>query len=243
VKERLDKILVDRGLVKSRERAKAMIMEGKVLVDGMAVAKAGTLIPDASSITLKGNEIPYVSRGGLKIKSAFERFGIDIKGKIAMDVGASTGGFTDYMLEMGAKKIYAIDVGYGQFAWKLRNDPRVVLMERTNIRHLPPEAIPEKVDFAAIDVSFISLKKVLPNVMEFLKSDGRILALVKPQFELEKADVGKGGIVKDEVKRLKAVGSVKEASGDLGLETIGTFPSPVTGQKGNVEYFIYLERR
>ena len=203
MKDRLDKIMVDTGLVKSRERARALIMEGNVLIDGSAVTKAGAMINSASSITLKSEDIPYVSRGGLKLKAAIDFFNVALKDKTAMDVGASTGGFTDCMLQMGAKKVYCIDVGYGQIAWSLRNDPRVILLERTNIRHLERKRISDIIDIATIDVSFISLTKVIPKVLEFLKENGEILALVKPQFEVGKGEVGKGGIVREEEKDLR----------------------------------------
>lgn len=242
MKERLDKLLVQRGLASSRERARALIMEGKVLVDGRPVTKAGALVGDASSVSLKEPDIPYVSRGGLKLKAAVEHFGIGLKGKTVMDVGASTGGFTDYMLSQGARKVYAIDVGYGQFDWGLRQDPRVVLLERTNIRYLDRERIPEEVDLASVDVSFISLMNVIPRVTEFLRPGGEIIALVKPQFEVGKEEVGKGGVVREEEKRLKAVSSLREFFDKHGLVTVGTMESPVKGQKGNVEYFIYLKK-
>ena len=242
MKDRLDKIMVDTGLVKSRERARALIMEGNVLVDGSPVTKAGAMINSASSITLKSEDIPYVSRGGLKLKAAIDFFNVALKDKTAMDVGASTGGFTDCMLQMGAKKVYCIDVGYGQIAWSLRNDPRVILLERTNIRHLERKRIPDIIDIATIDVSFISLTKVIPKVLEFLKENGEILALVKPQFEVGKGEVGKGGIVREEEKRLAAVASVRAEIETAGLHTIGVFESPVRGQKGNIEYFLYLKK-
>lgn len=242
MKERLDKILVDRGLVKSRERAKALIMEGNVLVGGTVVTKAGSMINSASIVSLKKEDMPYVSRGGLKLKAAIDFFNIDLKDKTAMDVGSSTGGFTDCMLQMGARKVYCIDVGYGQIAWSLRNDPRIILFERTNIRYLERERIPEMIDIATADVSFISLTKVIPKVIEFLKSDGEILALVKPQFEAGKGEVGRGGIVREEEKRLTVVESVRTALEDLGLHTIGMFQSPIPGQKGNIEYFLYMKK-
>ena len=242
MKERLDKILVDSGLVKSRERAKALIMEGAVLVDGVAVTKAGAMISSDSSVSLKKEDIPFVSRGGLKLKAAIDFFNISLKDKIAMDVGSSTGGFTDCMLQMGAKKVYCIDVGYGQIAWQLRNDPRIVLLERTNARYIGKEKIPDVIDIVTADVSFISLTKVIPGVAEFLRNGGEILALVKPQFEVGKGEVGKGGIVREEEKRLQAVESVKISLEDTGLQTAGMFQSPVTGQKGNIEYFLYMKK-
>jgi 23S rRNA (cytidine1920-2'-O)/16S rRNA (cytidine1409-2'-O)-methyltransferase len=242
MKDRIDKIMVDTGLVKSRERARALIMEGNVLVDGSPVTKAGAMINSASLITLKSEDIPYVSRGGLKLKAAIDFFSIGLKDKTAMDVGSSTGGFTDCMLQMGAKKVYCIDVGYGQIAWPLRNDPRVILLERTNIRHLERKKIPDIIDIATIDVSFISLTKVIPKVLEFLKENGEILALVKPQFEVGKGEVGKGGIVREEKKRLAAVASVRAEIETAGLHAVGVFESPVRGQKGNIEYFLYLKK-
>lgn len=242
MKERLDKLLVQRGLTSSRERARALIMEGKVLVDGRPVTKAGALVGDASSVSLKEPDIPYVSRGGLKLRAAVEHFGIGLGGKTVMDVGASTGGFTDYMLSQGARKVYAIDVGYGQFDWGLRQDPRVVLLERTNIRYLDRERILEEVDLASVDVSFISLMNVIPRVAEFLRPGGEVIALVKPQFEVGREEVGKGGVVREEEKRLKAVNSLREFFDNQGLVTVGTMESPVKGQKGNIEYFIYLKK-
>lgn len=242
MKSRLDKIIVDRGIAPSRERAQALIMEGKVFVGGVSVTKAGAMIDEGAVVELKGEGIPYVSRGGLKLEAAIRHFNISMKEKIAMDVGSSTGGFTDCMLQNGVKKVYCIDVGYGQLAWKLRQDPRVVLIERTNIRYLEREKIPDEIDIATIDVSFISLIKVVPNVLEFLKDNGEIIALIKPQFEVGKADVGKGGIVKDEAKRLKAVEHVKENLEALGLQTIGVMQSPIPGQKGNIEYLIYMKK-
>ena len=243
MKERLDKILVDRGIVPSRERAKALIMEAKVLVNNIPVTKAGSMVANDAGIELKGDDIPYVSRGGLKLDAALSRFNISLSDKTAMDVGASTGGFTDCMLQRGAKKVYCIDVGYGQIAWKLRQDPRVILIERTNIRYLERNKVPDAIDIATIDVSFISLTKVVPAVLEFLKDKGEIVALIKPQFEVGRGEVDKGGIVKDEVKRLAAVERVKESLESLGLETAGLIQSPIFGQKGNMAFLIYLTRK
>mgnify|MGYP002335939319 CR=1 FL=1 len=243
MKSRLDKILVEKGLAPSRERAQALIMEGKVFVNGMPSPKAGAMVAEDAAIELKGEDIPYVSRGGLKLEAAVKHFNISLKDKTAMDVGSSTGGFTDCMLQNGAKKIYCIDVGYGQLAWKLRQDQRIVLIERTNVRYLERNKIPDEIDIAAIDVSFISLTKVVPAVLEFLKKDGEIIALIKPQFEAGKGEVGKGGIVKDEAKRLKTVEYVRESLESLGLETIGVMQSPIAGQKGNIEFLIYMKRR
>ncbi len=257
MKERLDKILVSKGLVKSREMAKALIIEGKVVVDGKKMTKSGTLILETSDIYLKEGDIPYVSRGGLKLEAAINYFYIDVKNKIIMDVGSSTGGFTDCLLKKGAKKVYCIDVGYGQLAWSLRNDPKVVVMERTNIRYLTEIVKSQRskvksqeledlrksnIDMATVDVSFISLTKVIPAVLEFLKKESEVLALVKPQFEVGKGEVGKGGIVREEEKRLRAVKGVQEDLEKLGLETIGLFQSPISGQKGNIEFFLYMKR-
>ncbi len=242
VKERLDVLLVERGIASSRERARAMIMEGNVLVSGVPLTKAGMMVDTDSSLELKGGDIPYVSRGGLKLEAALAHFGLDIRDAVAMDVGSSTGGFTDCMLQKGARRVYCVDVGYGQLSWSLRNDQRVVLLERTNIRHLERERVPEVIDLVTIDVSFISLRKVMPRVMEFIGENGRILALVKPQFEVGRGEVGKGGIVRDEEKRTGAVNSIREFAQGLGLKTLGVFQSPVPGQKGNIEYFLYLGR-
>jgi 23S rRNA (cytidine1920-2'-O)/16S rRNA (cytidine1409-2'-O)-methyltransferase len=241
-KERLDKILVDRGLVKSRERAKALIMEGKVIVGDSKTVKAGALVDSSSEITLKGDESPYVSRGGVKLNAALDFFNVDPAGKVVMDIGCSTGGFTDCMLQKGAKKVYAIDVGYGQFDWSLRHDPRITLLEKTNIRYLEKKSIPIPVDIVVIDVSFISLSKVLPKVLDFLKENGEVLALVKPQFEVGKGLVDKGGIVKDESRRLCAVENIRLFAEEVGFRVIGLRESPIRGQKGNREYFLYLRR-
>jgi 23S rRNA (cytidine1920-2'-O)/16S rRNA (cytidine1409-2'-O)-methyltransferase len=262
LKDRLDKILVSRGLVKSREMAKALIMEGKVFVDGKKITKAGTPVSEASKISLKGEDLPYVSRGGLKLEAAINFFNIYLNNKIVMDVGSSTGGFTDCLLKLGAKKVYCIDVGYGQLAWSLRIDPRVIVMEKTNIRYLADivksqprikygakvksqefeDLVKRNIDMVSVDVSFISLTKVIPSVVEFLKEEGEILALVKPQFEVGKEEVGRGGIIREEEKRLKAIKYVQENSEKLGLKTVGIFQSPITGQKGNIEYFLYMNR-
>jgi 23S rRNA (cytidine1920-2'-O)/16S rRNA (cytidine1409-2'-O)-methyltransferase len=242
-RERLDKIMVDRGLVKSRERAKALIMEGRVTVGGQKAAKPGTMVASASDIVLKDNDIPYVGRGGLKLEAAFDFFGIDPARKVAMDIGCSTGGFTDCLLKRGAEKVYAIDVGYGQFDWSLRHDPRVVLLEKTNIRYLVRDAVPGVIDLAVIDVSFISLLKVLPKALEFLGEKGEVLALIKPQFEVGKGMVGKGGVVRDESQRAAVVEKVREGAAEAGLRTIRVFESPIRGQKGNIEFFIYMGRK
>ena len=241
-RERLDVIIVDSGLVKSRERAKALIMEGKVIVNGVTVIKAGTLVSTESDIVLKKGDIPYVGRGGLKLKAALDFFHVNPGDKIIMDIGCSTGGFTDCVLQENALKVYAVDVGYGQIDWSLRQNPKVILLEKTNIRYLEREKVPDVIDLILIDVSFISLTKVLPKSMEFLDKNGEILALIKPQFEVGREMVEKGGVIKDESKRRYAVENIKSFAGAIGLETIGVFESPVHGQKGNVEYFIYLRR-
>jgi len=257
LRERLDKILVSNGLVKSRELAKALILEGKVFVDGRKITKAGTPISQDSEIILREAGIPFVSRGGLKLDAALNFFAVDVQDKVIIDVGSSTGGFTDCLLKRGARKIYCIDVGYGQLAWKLRQDPRVILLERTNIRNLEEmiqrqdprvrsavfdELKMKKIDVVVIDVSFISLTKVIPEALKFLKEKGEVLALVKPQFEVGKGEVGKGGIVREEEKRLSAVREVQEYMETVGLRTGGVFESPVPGQKGNIEYFLYMKR-
>jgi 23S rRNA (cytidine1920-2'-O)/16S rRNA (cytidine1409-2'-O)-methyltransferase len=257
LKERLDKVLFSKGLVKSREMARALIMEGKVYVDGNKITKAGTPVNENSDISLQATDLPYVSRGGLKLEAAIKYFNIEVKDKLIMDVGSSTGGFTDCLLQKGAKKAYCIDVGYGQLAWSLRKDPRVILLERTNIRYLREilqeqeargkgqeygELVNSKIDIATIDVSFISLTKVVPEVIKFLNDEGEVLALVKPQFEVGRGEVGKGGIVREEEKRLKAVKYVEEDLKKCGLKSQGMFQSPVIGQKGNVEYFLYMKK-
>lgn len=257
MKDRLDKILVSKGLARSRELSAAFIMEGKVFVDGKKITKAGTPVSEDSEITVEKDDLPYVSRGGLKLEGALHFFNINVENKIIMDVGSSTGGFTDCLLQKGARKVYCIDVGYGQLAWSLRKDPRVVLLERTNIRYLDTilaseETNPGKqefedlvkgnIDMAVIDVSFISLTKVVPTVMKFLNKNGEILSLVKPQFEVGKGEVGKGGIVREEAKRMKAVQDVRESLRNLGLVAIDPYQSPITGQKGNIEYFLYFKK-
>jgi 23S rRNA (cytidine1920-2'-O)/16S rRNA (cytidine1409-2'-O)-methyltransferase len=241
-RQRLDKIIVDKGLVKNRERAKALIMAGKVIVDGSTMFKAGTLIDRDASIVLNDGDIPYVSRGGLKLEAALNNFGISPEDKIVMDIGCSTGGFTDCVLKKGALKVYAVDVGYGQLDWSLRQDPRIILLERKNFRYLEKDMVPESVDIAVIDVSFISLLKILPRVPEFLVTRGEVVALIKPQFEVGKEMVEKGGIIKDESKRMFAVEKVCKGAERIGFRTFGIFESPIKGQKGNREYFIHMRR-
>jgi 23S rRNA (cytidine1920-2'-O)/16S rRNA (cytidine1409-2'-O)-methyltransferase len=242
-RERLDKLVVDRGLAASRERAKALIMAGSILVDGVRISKPGTLVDGDADVVGSEKDLPFVSRGGMKLDAALDFFHIDPQGLVVMDIGCSTGGFTDCVLKRNARTVYAIDVGYGQFAWTLRQDPRVVLLERTNIRHLQKTAVPDMVDLVVIDVSFISLMLVLPRAVDFLGERGEVLALVKPQFEVGKGLVGKGGIVRDVSLRLSAVENITQAARGFGLEALGSFESPVRGQKGNIEYFIHMRRR
>jgi 23S rRNA (cytidine1920-2'-O)/16S rRNA (cytidine1409-2'-O)-methyltransferase len=239
-KERIDKLLVEQGLVGSREKAKALILAGQVVVNDQRIDKAGETVPADATIRIKGDTIPYVSRGGLKLEKALDYFDIDVKGKVAADIGASTGGFTDCLLQRGTIKVYAIDVGYGQMALKVKDDPRVVSIERTNIRKMSPVTVPEKVDIAVTDVSFISLTKVLPHIIPLLKEEGEIVALIKPQFEVGKGEVGKGGIVKDEKKIESVIESIKAFCIKLGLRVKGLTPSPIQGAKGNREFLIYL---
>ena len=239
-KERLDVLLVEQGLAASRERAKRLIMAGQVLVDEQRIDKAGTAVERTAKLRVVGEDLPYVSRGGLKFEKAIASFHVTLVEKTAADIGASTGGFTDCMLQHGAKKVYAIDVGYGQLDWKLRTDDRVVNMERTNIRHVTMAYLGERIDIASIDVAFISLDKVLPVVKDLLHPHGEIIALVKPQFEAGKARVGKNGVVRDPLVHEEVILTV------LGIaESIGLFPaaltfSPVKGPKGNIEYLLYL---
>ncbi len=240
-KIRLDNLLVEKGLVESREKAKALILEGNVLVNDIKAQKPGTFIPPDASLKIL-QKMPYVSRGGLKLEAALKNLNIDVQGKVAMDVGASTGGFTDCLLQHGAKKVYAVDVGYGQLAWELRNNPDVVVLEKTNIRYLAKDAVTEKIDICTIDVSFISLLKVIPKVLEFLSPSGEIIALIKPQFEVGKKDVSKGGVVKDETKRLDVIEKISREAQDMGFDVKGIIKSPLTGPKGNIEYFIHLLR-
>lgn len=241
-KKRLDLLLVDTGLAPSRQRARAMIMSGNVLVNEQPVDKPGFLTSSNARIELKKKDIPYVSRGGLKLDSALRSLEYVLNGYVCLDVGASTGGFTDCLLQHGAVRVYAVDVGYGQLAWKLRQDSRVVVVERTNIRHMPASAIAEDVDLATIDVAFISLKIVVPAVLKFLKPDGRILALIKPQFEVGKGKVGKGGVVRDSRLHAKVIAELSEFFSTLNLVSEHVIPSPVLGPKGNREFFISLRQ-
>lgn len=240
--ERIDKLLVQREMVRSRSRAKARIMAGDVFVDDRRVDKAGTQVAVGADIELRGDEMPYVSRGGLKLEAALDEFGLDPSGRTVIDVGASTGGFTDCLLQRGARKVYAVDVGYGQLAWKLRQHDRVVVLERENIRHLCEDAIDEECDLAVIDCSFISLKLVLPNTLRFLSDDAELIALIKPQFEVGKDQVGKGGVVRDEEARREAIDEVIGDAAQLGLTYVDGVDSPVHGPAGNVEFLAYFRR-
>ena len=241
-KERLDVLLVSRGLAESREKAKAIIMSGHVYVDGQKEDKAGTSFNDKVNIEVRGNTLKYVSRGGLKLEKAMANFDVTLEGKICMDVGSSTGGFTDCMLQNGAVRVYAVDVGHGQLAWKLRNDERVVCMEKTNIRYVTPDDIPDKIQFSSIDVSFISLTKVLGPVKELLSDDGQIVCLIKPQFEAGREKVGKHGVVRDKAVHLEVINKVIEYAVSIGFEVLNLEFSPVKGPEGNIEYLLHLQK-
>jgi len=242
LKERLDVILVNRGFFQSREKAKGAIMAGIVYVDGERVDKAGTGIREDAEIFIKEDTCPYVSRGGLKLAKAIDVFHLDLSGVVAVDIGASTGGFTDCMLKNGARKVYAIDVGYGQLDWSLRNDPRVVNMEKVNIRYLETEKISEKADFISIDVSFISLKLVFPVAAQLLSDDGKLVCLVKPQFEAGRKQVGKKGIVRDKTVHMEVIKNVIRYGEASGLYPWGLDFSPMTGAKGNIEFLLLFRK-
>ncbi|MDP2643662.1 MAG: TlyA family RNA methyltransferase [Desulfobacterales bacterium] len=239
-KDRLDIMVVEKGLTSSRDHARALIMSGKILVDNRPLDKPGAKVSGEEHISLKGGAIPYVGRGGLKLAGALQGLKIDVSGLVCLDVGASTGGFTDCLLQNGAKIVYAVDVGYGQLAWKLRQDPRVVVMERTNIRHLPARAIPLPVDLVTIDVSFISLKIVLPAILKFTGENARILALIKPQFEAVKGRVGKGGVVRDTDAHEQVLETMSDFFLQAGLEQEAVIPSSILGAKGNREFLVSL---
>lgn len=241
-KERLDLLLFNKGLAESREKAKALIMSGKVYVDNQKADKAGTLYKNDSKIEVRKDEIEFVSRGGLKLNKAISSFNIDLKDKIAMDIGASTGGFTDCMLQNGAKKVYSVDVGYGQLAWKLRNDGRVVNLERTNIRYIDEGLILEKLDFVSVDVSFISLKLVLPVAKNLMKDLAKGVCLIKPQFEAGRDKIGKNGVVRDKKVHEEVIKNVFTFTNDLGFKILDLDFSPVKGPKGNIEYLMYVEK-
>ena len=237
-KIRLDQWLVERGLVQSRQRARSLIMAGNVLVNSHPMDKPGSKISPTDVVILRGKDIPYVSRGGLKLEAALDSFPVDPMGLICLDIGVSTGGFTDGLLQRGAKTVYAVDVGYGQLAWKLRQDPKVVVIERTNIRHISDEAIPVPIDLSVIDVSFISLKLVVPPIKRFLSADAKIIALIKPQFEVGRELVGKGGVVRDPQLHQSVTEEMIDFFKNLGFQVGPVIPSPILGPKGNREFFI-----
>ena len=241
-KERLDVLLVNRGLAESREKAKVIIMSGNVYVEGQKEDKAGSTFVDTANIEVRGNTLKYVSRGGLKLEKAMENFDVTIEGKVCMDVGSSTGGFTDCMLQNGAVKVYSVDVGHGQLAWKLRNDERVVCMEKTNIRYVTPEDVADKIDFSSIDVSFISLTKVLLPVKNLLTDDGQIVCLIKPQFEAGREKVGKHGVVRDKAVHEEVIQMVIDYAISIGFEILNLEFSPVKGPEGNIEYLLHLQK-
>ena len=240
-KERLDVLMVQRNLAESREKAKALIMSGIVYVNGQKEDKAGTSFEETVQIEVRGNTLKYVSRGGLKLEKAMSRFGVQLAGKVCMDVGASTGGFTDCMLQNGAVKVYAVDVGHGQLAWKLRNDDRVICMEKTNIRYVTPEDIGDRIEFSSIDVSFISLTKVLGPVKQLLTDNGQVVCLIKPQFEAGREKVGKKGVVREKSVHLEVIEMVMDYARSIGFGILGLEFSPIKGPEGNIEYLLYLQ--
>ena len=242
MKKRLDMLMMERALAPSREKAKAYIMAGDVYVDGQKEDKAGTMFPETVKIEVRGNTLPYVSRGGLKLEKAMKNFDVTLDGKVCMDVGASTGGFTDCMLQNGAVKVYSIDVGYGQLDWKLRNDPRVVCMEKTNIRYVVPENLEGPADFSSIDVSFISLTKVLLPVRNLLTDEGEIVCLIKPQFEAGREKVGKKGVVRDPAVHQEVIEKVRDYAMSIFMEPCHLSFSPIKGPEGNIEYLVYIRK-
>lgn len=239
---RLDIEMVNRGLIESREKAKALIMSGIVYVNNQKAMKAGDKIKDGDQIEIRGQKLPFVSRGGLKLDKAVKVFDLSLKDKVCMDIGASTGGFTDCMLQNDAKKVYAVDVGYGQLAWKLRSDDRVVNMERTNIRYIDFDLITDEIDFISIDVAFISLKLVLPVAFKLLKQTGELVALIKPQFEAGKEEVGKKGVVRDISIHRKVINEILEFSLETGFSVLNLEYSPIKGPEGNIEFLLYLKK-
>ena len=241
-KERLDILLVEKGICESREKAKTNIMAGLIFVDGQRVDKAGEKVKVDADIVFKGEKLKYVSRGGLKLEKAMNTFGIDLTDKVCMDIGASTGGFTDCMLQNNASKVFAVDVGYGQFAWKLRTDERVVCMEKTNIRYVTPEDIGIALDFASIDVSFISLRTIMPAVKALLGDKGEVVALIKPQFEAGRDKVGKKGVVGDKEVHLEVINTIINFLIENELNVLGLSYSPIKGPEGNREYLVYFTK-
>lgn len=243
MKERLDVLLIKKGLAPSREKAKAVIMAGSVYVDGQKEDKAGSVFDEESAqIEVRGHALPYVSRGGLKLEKALQVFPITLTDKICMDIGASTGGFTDCMLQNGAAKVYSVDVGYGQLDWKLRQDERVVCMEKTNFRYMTPEDIPDVLDFASVDVSFISLDKILTPAYALLKEQGEMVALIKPQFEAGREKVGKKGVVREPKVHEEVIAKIVRHADEVSFEVLGLSYSPIRGPEGNIEYLIHLRK-
>ena len=242
MKERLDVLLVKRGLAPSREKAKTMIMEGNVFVENQREDKAGATFDTEAEITVKGNTLKYVSRGGLKLEKAMTHFGITLEGKVCMDIGASTGGFTDCMLQNGAVKVYSVDVGHGQLAWKLRNDPRVVNLERTNMRKVTREQVPDEIDFFSVDVSFISLKLILPVARQLMSENAQAVCLIKPQFEAGREKVGKKGVVRDPAVHVEVVRKIFDFCLENGFDVLNLDYSPIKGPEGNIEYLIHLRK-
>jgi len=240
-KQRLDLRVVALGMAESRQRARALVMAGKILVNGVLVDKPGAVVSMSDPIRMRGEDIPYVSRGGLKLAAALAAFDVSVSGRVCLDVGASTGGFTDCLLQHGAAHVHAVDVGYGQLAWKLREDPRVTVVERTNIRLMDPSVLRCPVDLATIDTAFISLKIVVPAVLRFMKPEGVLLALIKPQFEVGKGNVGKGGVVRDAGLHAQVIETLSTFFEEIGLIPEGVIPSPLLGPKGNREFVILLK--
>ena len=242
MKKRLDILVTERGLAESREKAKTLIMAGQVYVDGQKADKPGDTFSEDAAVEVRGKGLPYVSRGGLKLEKAMREFGLQLQGRTCMDIGASTGGFTDCMLQNGAQRVYSVDVGYGQLAWSLRTDPRVVNLERTNARYLTREQVPEEIGFFSVDVSFISLTLILPAVRPLLAEHGQAVCLVKPQFEAGREKVGKKGVVRDKAVHEEVIEKIRSFALENGFSVLGLTFSPVKGPEGNIEYLIYLER-
>ncbi len=242
MKKRLDILVTERGLAESREKAKTLIMAGQVYVDGQKADKPGDTFSEDAAVEVRGKGLPYVSRGGLKLEKAMREFGLQLQGRTCMDIGASTGGFTDCMLQNGAQRVYSVDVGYGQLAWSLRTDPRVVNLERTNARYLTREQVPEEIDFFSVDVSFISLTLILPAVRPLLAEHGQAMCLIKPQFEAGREKVGKKGVVRDKAVHEEVIEKIRSFALENGFSVLGLTFSPVKGPEGNIEYLIYLER-
>ncbi len=242
MKKRLDILVTERGLAESREKAKTLIMAGQVYVDGQKADKPGDTFSEDAAVEVRGKGLPYVSRGGLKLEKAMREFGLQLQGRTCMDIGASTGGFTDCMLQNGAQRVYSVDVGYGQLAWSLRTDPRVVNLERTNARYLTREQVPEEIDFFSVDVSFISLTLILPAVRPLLAEHGQAVCLIKPQFEAGREKVGKKGVVRDKAVHEEVIEKIRSFALENGFSVLGLTFSPVKGPEGNIEYLIYLER-